>query len=332
MIAVASPAANYHLLAGTFRPFVAIIVLIVDGDASANDCQSRPRSVVPVSFCGARQGAVSTTPRRAARETRAHPDQRFGTDGITPMGRPDLVTRAFMRVVAAAEQLNLACSVVGNPPIHDNATFPWAREIEQNWQAIRRELDRVLRRKGDLPGFHEISADVSTISQDRGWKTFLLCGYGFRSEANIMRCPQTWRICQNIPGLITAMFSILEPGKRLPPHRGPYNGVLRLHLGLIVPEPRDRLGIRVEDEVYCWREGEAVIFDDAYEHEAWNETPHTRVVLFVDFVKPTRFPARFLNWLLLNLAVFTPFIREGMDNQKAWEKKFYAEAEAFRNG
>ena len=88
------------------------------------------------------------------------------------------------------------------------------------------------------------------------------------------------------------MFSILEPGKHLPPHRGPYNGVLRLHLGLIVPEPREQLGIRVEKEVYRWKEGEAVIFDDAYEHEAWNRTPHTRVVLFVDFVKPLRFPGQ----------------------------------------
>jgi aspartyl/asparaginyl beta-hydroxylase (cupin superfamily) len=128
------------------------------------------------------------------------------------------------------------------------------------------------------------------------------------------------------------MFSILEPGKHLPPHRGPYNGVLRLHLGLIVPEPRDQLGIRVENQLYRWREGEAVIFDDAYEHEAWNRTEHTRVVLFVDFIKPTRQPARLLNWLLLHLAVFTPFIREGLDNQRAWEKKFYAEAEAVRNG
>jgi aspartyl/asparaginyl beta-hydroxylase (cupin superfamily) len=62
--------------------------------------------------------------------------------------------------------------------------------------------------------------------------------------------------------------------------------VLRLHLGLIVPEPRDMLGIRVENEVYRWRKGEVVIFDDAYEHEAWNRTPHTRVVLFFDFRKP----------------------------------------------
>ncbi len=259
------------------------------------------------------------------------PEQHFGTDGIRPMNRPSLTARLFMRIVAAVERLNLKCSKVGNPPIYDNTVFPWAKGIEAEWRTIRAELDRVLTRKDDLPGFHELSTDVSTISQDRGWKTFFLCGYGFKSENNIKLCPQTWRICQKIPGLITVMFSILEPGKHLPAHRGPYNGVLRLHLGLIVPEPRDHLGIRVDKEIYRWQEGEAVIFDDAYEHEAWNNTPHTRVVLFVDFVKPTRFPARFLNWFMLNLAVFTPFIREGMDNQKAWEKKFYAEAEALRN-
>jgi beta-hydroxylase len=259
------------------------------------------------------------------------PVQRFGTEGIAPMRRPSLITRVFMRVVAFAERLNVAFSKVGNPPIYDKAVFPWAAEVEAAFPAIRTELVRVLTRKDDLPGFHEISSDVSTISQDRGWKTFLLAGYGFRSDANIALCPQTWAACQKIPGLITVMFSILEPGKHLPPHRGPYNGVLRLHLGLIVPEPREDLGIRVENEIYRWKDGEAVMFDDAFEHEAWNRTPHTRVVLFVDFRKPLRFPANVLNWLLLNLAVFTPFIREGMGNQKAWEKRFYAEAEALRN-
>jgi beta-hydroxylase len=260
-----------------------------------------------------------------------NPAQQFGTEGIRPMGRPSLVTRVFMSIVAFAERLNLSHSKVGNPAIYENTVFPWTKLIEAEWRAIRTELDRVLMRKDDLPGFHELATDVATISQDRGWKTFLLCGYGFRSQANIDQCPQTWRICQNIPGLITVMFSILEPGKHLPPHRGPYNGVLRLHLGLIVPEPRERLGIRVDHVTYRWREGEAVIFDDAYEHEAWNKTDRTRVVLFVDFRKPLRFPANLLNRLLLSLAVFTPFIREGVDNQKAWEKRFYEEAETLRN-
>jgi len=273
---------------------------------------------------------LSTT---ANRDTGDQTDaaQKFGTAGIRPLARPSRITRFFMRVVAFAETLNLHFSKVGNPSIYDKAVFPWTRAIEGEWRVIQAELHRVLTRKDELPGFHELASDVSTISTDRGWKTFLLAGYGYRSENNIGLCPETWRICQNIPGLITVMYSILEPGKHLPPHRGPYNGVLRLHLGLVVPEPRDQLGIRVEDQLYRWREGEVVVFDDAYEHEAWNRTSQTRVVLFVDFRKPLRFPANVVNWLLLHLAMFTPFIREGMDNQKAWEKKFYAEAEALRN-
>jgi beta-hydroxylase len=257
--------------------------------------------------------------------------QTFGTEGIKPMLRPSLVTRLVMRMVAWVERLNLVYAERGNPSVYDTSSFPWAAEIEREWRAIRGELDRVLLRKDALPGFHEIATDVSTISQDRGWKTFLLCGYGFRSERAIAQCPETWRIVQKIPGLTTAMFSILEPGKHLPPHRGPYNGVLRLHLGLIVPEPREQTAIRVGREICHWQEGRVMIFDDAYEHEAWNNTQQTRVVLFVDFVKPLRFPARLLNWLVLHIAMFTPFIREGSENQRQWEKRFYAEAEAWRN-
>ena len=183
----------------------------------------------------------------------------------------------------------------------------------------------MLDRQADLPGFHELSTDVRTISQDSGWKTFFFTGYGVSSQPNIRQCPETWRIVQRIPGLKTAMFSIFEPGKHLPAHRGPYNGVLRLHLGLIVPDaPAEDLAIQVDEQICQWHEGKALIFDDAYRHEAWNLTDRTRVVLFVDFVKPLRFPARVLNWLLLNLAVFTPFIREGMENQKAWERRFYS--------
>jgi ornithine lipid ester-linked acyl 2-hydroxylase len=273
--------------------------------------------------------SLAQSPAGTARDK--SPIQRFGTRGIKPMTRPSRVTRSLMVFIAWVEWLNLACSKVGNPPIYDKAVFPWVREVEREWCAIRVELDRVLSRKEDLPGCHEISSDVATISRDRGWKTFLLAGYGFKSDANIRLCPNTWAACRKIPGLITVMFSILEPGKHLPPHRGPYNGVLRLHLGLIVPEPREQLGIRVEHEIYRWKEGEAVVFDDAYEHEAWNLTPYTRVVLFVDFRKPLRFPANVLNWLLLRLAVFTPFIREGIDKEKAWERKFYAGAETWRN-
>ncbi|MGB0086530.1 MAG: aspartyl/asparaginyl beta-hydroxylase domain-containing protein [Rhodomicrobiaceae bacterium] len=253
------------------------------------------------------------------------PKQNFGTPGIAPLSRPSLATRFLMMVVAWAERLNLKYSKVGNPPVYDRTIFPWVGEIEKDWRLIRAELDRVLLRREELPNFQDISTDVKAISTDTLWKTFFLLGYGIKSAENIRQCPQTWRIVRNIPGLKTAMFSIFEPGKHLPAHRGPYNGVLRLHLGLIVPEPSDRLAIRVDEQICHWREGDAIIFDDAYEHEAWNHTDQTRVVLFVDFVKPLRFPASLVNWLLLNIALFTPFIREGMDNHKEWAKRFYTD-------
>jgi ornithine lipid ester-linked acyl 2-hydroxylase len=268
----------------------------------------------------------------AAPSPRSVPQQNFATAGIAPLSRPSAVTRLFMAVVAWAERLNLRHARLGNPPVYDKAEFPWVRALEAGSSLVRAELTRILERQAELPAFQDISVDVRTITKDAGWKTFFLVGFGVKSAENIRRCPDTWRLVQNIPGLKTAMFSIFEPGKHLPPHRGPYNGVLRLHLPLVVPEPNDKLGIRIHDEVHHWREGEALVFDDAYEHEAWNHSEGTRVVLFVDFVKPLAFPANLVNWLLMNLAVFTPFIREGLDNHRAWEKRFYAQAEAMRRG
>ena len=254
---------------------------------------------------------------------RNEPQQNFATAGIAPLSRPSAITRLFMAVVAWAERLNLRHARLGNPPVYDKAEFPWVRALEAGSSLIRAELTRILERQAELPAFQDISVDVRTITKDAGWKTFFLVGFGVKSAENIRRCPDTWRLVQNIPGLKTAMFSIFEPGKHLPPHRGPYNGVLRFHLGLIVPDHPDKIGIRVANRICHWQEGKALIFDDAYEHEAWNHSSEVRVVLFVDFVKPLRFPANLLNWLILHLAVFTPFIREGYVAQKKWEKLFF---------
>ena len=251
--------------------------------------------------------------------------QQRATEGLKPVTPLGFVSRTFMAVVAWAERLNLHYSKVGNPWVYDNAQFPWVGKLECEWRSIRQELEKVLVRKDDLPGFREIAADVGTISDDHGWKTFLLAGYGISSRRNIAACPETWRILRSVPGLKTAMFSIFEPGQHLPPHRGPYNGVLRLHLGLMVPEPQHAAAIRIGGQVCHWQEGHVLIFDDAYEHEAWNRTNGVRVVLFVDFVKPLRFPASLVNWLLLNLAAFTPYVREGYDKQRRWEQRFYAQ-------
>jgi ornithine lipid ester-linked acyl 2-hydroxylase len=237
--------------------------------------------------------------------------------------RQTLTARLLVRILPSLEGLNRKCSKVGNAPVLDNAAFPWVREIESEWRTIRAELDRLLSRKDELPSFQDILPDVGSVSSDRGWKSFMFSGMGVESHRNIGLCPETWRILKNTPGLSTAMFSIFEPGKYISPHRGIYNGVLRLHLGLIVPETSENVAIRVGSQVCHWEEGAALIFDDTYEHEAWNKSDRVRVVLFADFARPLRFPANIVNWLLLKLTAHSHFVREAQVNQRSWETNFY---------
>lgn len=242
---------------------------------------------------------------------------------VSPVRSP--LARQFARFVDWAQTKIVAASTVGDYPIFDNAAFPWVPRLEADWRAIRAELDAVLIARETLPAFHEITPEVRTITTDAQWKTFMFLGYGIHSQPNLERCPRTADALARVPGLRTAFFSILEPGKRIPPHRGPYNGVLRLHLGLIVPTPPERCWIRIHDQRRHWEEGKALILDDAYVHEVHNDTDQLRVVLFLDFDRPCRGWVKWLNRLILALAPLTPELQEAKVNQRAWEKKVYGE-------
>lgn len=237
------------------------------------------------------------------------------------------LARRFMNAVQWAERKNRAGAVHGNPATYDSRIFPWVAELEASWTIIRGELAQLMMRRDALIAQGDRSSP--TIGEDRGWTTFILANYFRRNERNIDQCPETWRLLQRVPGLVGAMFSVLEPGQRLPAHAGPYNGLLRLHLGLIIPEPREAVAIRIDGKVHHWDEGRALIFDDTFEHEARNESNHTRVVLFIDFERPLKFPARLVNRRLLHSYFFRPFVREGAD-QGHWAHRFYREAQAMR--
>ena len=93
------------------------------------------------------------------------------------------------------------------------------------------------------------------------------------------------------PGLNSAFFSILAPGTHIPEHRGVTKGLITCHLGLIVPRDGD-VRMRVGDRIVRWAEGETLVFDDTYDHEVWNETSGTRVVLLIQFERPLRQPGQ----------------------------------------
>jgi beta-hydroxylase len=226
------------------------------------------------------------------------------------------------RVLKFIDRLIARQSIVATTPFLDPAGFPWVRDIEANWETIRAELDAVLARLDALPNFQDISTDQYNLTDDDLWKTFFLYGYGFRSDANCRRCPETDRLVRAIPGMETAMFSIFAPHKRIPPHDGPYKGVVRYHLGLRVPQDPMLAGIRVGGEEAHWREGGSLVFDDTYTHEAWNDSAEVRVVLFVDFVRPLRQPMKTINALVLKAIAYSPFIQDAKRRHLEWERRF----------
>jgi ornithine lipid ester-linked acyl 2-hydroxylase len=232
------------------------------------------------------------------------------------------------RFVRSFERLIARASLIGNPPFFDARNFDWALTLEQNAPVFRRELEALLPRRSELPNFQDISRDQRHLSQDDGWKTVFFYAYGLRAEGNCRRCPETTRILEALPGMKTAFFSILAPGKHIPLHRGPYKGVIRAHLGLIVPEPKELCRIEVGGEVAHWEEGKVMVFDDCYPHQVWNDTDGTRVVLFLDIVRPLRFPVSALNWFILKLIAWSPFMRDAESNYRRWEKEFDQPVEA----
>jgi aspartyl/asparaginyl beta-hydroxylase (cupin superfamily) len=233
----------------------------------------------------------------------------------------DLLVDGGAMVIRRLEAIIAWGSLVGNPPVFDSSLFPWARQIEENWQSIRSELDEVMKDEADIPPFQEISRDQRRLTDDDRWKTYFFYAFGFKAERNCARCPETTRLIETIPGMTTAFFSMLAPGKHLPDHRGAFKGIIRYHLGLRIPEPKDASGIRVGGQVCHWREGESLVFDDTYRHEAWNDTDQTRVVLFVDCMRPLRFPANLVNRLTIAAIKHSPFVKDGIANYQAWEAK-----------
>jgi ornithine lipid ester-linked acyl 2-hydroxylase len=200
----------------------------------------------------------------------------------------------------------------GDKTFFDPASFPWIASVEAEWAVVRKELDSLLTRREEIPNFQDLSDAQKPLTEGDQWKTFWLYAYGNTAEENCARCPETVRVLHKIPGMKSAMFSILAPKKHIPEHRGVWKGVLRYHLGLIVPQPVGSSRIRVGEDVRCWEEGKSMIFDDSHPHEAWNDCDSQRVVLFVDVERPLPFPLSLLNRVIIWIIARSDRVEESM--------------------
>src|ERR1700761_8981285 len=193
--------------------------------------------------------------------------------------------------------LMYAGQAVPNQPVIPVERFPELSKLSENWETIRDEAVRLFDEgfiraaaKNNDWGFYSFFKS--------GWKRFYLKWYDdFLPSARTL-CPQTVELLNSIPSVHGAMFALLPPGGKLGKHRDPFAGSLRYHLGLVTPNS-DVCWIEVDGVRRSWRDGQAMMFDETYVHEAFNGADTTRLILFCDVERPVRGPMTWLNrWMI----------------------------------
>jgi aspartate beta-hydroxylase len=178
-------------------------------------------------------------------------------------------------------------------PYFERSLFPWLDHLERQTNAIREELLSLLAQTASAERvFAGVDAERRGLAGGDGtpsWNGFYFYRHGERRSENHALCPRTSAALEALPlvrirgNAPEVMFSVLTPGTHILPHRGVTNTRVVCHLPLVVPE---NCALVVGGEKHVWREGRAVVFDDTYEHEAWNRGSRTRVVLIIDVWNP----------------------------------------------
>jgi aspartate beta-hydroxylase len=203
--------------------------------------------------------------------------------------------------------------------IYDPQEIAWTALLERAYPEIRPELLAMI-------GRSELGPHPQGLADTGSWQVKYLYLQGEVQEDAHRLCPNTSAVLKScLPrGPCHQVFcSILGANSHIAPHCGPANIRLTCHLGLVVP-PGPTL--RVGSEVVTWQEGKCLVFDDSFEHEAWNRTDAERAVLLIQFWHPDLTEAEV--WALKELYRLTSFseytqavMRGGMIRHKKPKKR-----------
>ena len=221
--------------------------------------------------------------------------ERYGRDGMSRVA--DCLTMYLGEaptVYADPRQRPTFLYFPGLPttPVFDRSQLSFAEEFEARMPAIREEMRSVMTGTDGIEPFHYDLTREQRESMTLGaaWDAYFFDRDGLRLQQHHAACPITSATLAQLPldhirdHGPEVCFSILRPGAHILPHRGVTNTRSVLHLGLVIPE---HCALKLSDvgEVH-WQEGRCFAFDDTYEHEAWNRSDSTRVILLADIWNP----------------------------------------------
>lgn len=171
-----------------------------------------------------------------------------------------------------------------NPQFFYNADeFKFLQPLTDNFSVIKDELLQLVQKNKEQQWLETFPNYVSSENK-KAWKVFSFIFFNMKFPENAKLCPKTAELIYSIPEIISCDYSYLKPYTHILPHKGYSRMVLRCHLPLIVPE--GDCAIRIGDETRKWEEGKLMIFDDSFDHEAWNKSGEDRVVLMFDIPNP----------------------------------------------
>jgi aspartate beta-hydroxylase len=175
----------------------------------------------------------------------------------------------------------------------ERAALSWVEDLEAQTPAVLAELQKLLPSEAGRErvfGSDALEAEnLRGLDTPPSWNGYYFYRHGERREENCQSCPDTSRALDALPLARVrehgpeVLFSVFTTGTHLLPHRGVTNTRVVGHLPLLVPED---CALKVGGEIHEWQPGKVVVFDDTYEHEAWNRSPRTRVVLIFDTWNP----------------------------------------------
>ncbi len=168
------------------------------------------------------------------------------------------------------------------PCFYKTNELHWVKDLEDNWKIILEELNIFIAHKSTklIPYFHK------ALIEQGNWKTFTFLYWSMKVPENYKLFPKTSQLFEKIPNLVCASFSMLEPNTIIAPHYGDTNAIMRGHLGIIIPDQLPNCGMKVGTEVQSWTNGKVMLFCDAHEHSAFNNTNQKRYIFLFDILKP----------------------------------------------
>jgi ornithine lipid ester-linked acyl 2-hydroxylase len=190
---------------------------------------------------------------------------------------------------------------IRTPPFLDRKLYFANHSLFENpdsFEQIYKEVDAMLNitNKGNsltmvkdsYNGENEyIGSDIKTIDGiKRGWRLLnIKVGNTYTKDA-LTNFPVLVSILEKVPEITSCVISVLEPGIRIPIHTGYYKGVMRYMLPTHVPKDKDNVFLCANGIKYNWTKGEGVLWDDTYAHKVYNNTDESRVIIYMDVIRP----------------------------------------------